>query len=705
MTAKDEAQGILQANRLVREKSPYLLQHSYNPVDWYPWGPEAFACAKETNRPIFLSIGYSTCHWCHVMERESFTNEEIARFLNTHFVCIKVDREERPDLDRLYMTYVQATTGQGGWPMTVFLTPDLLPFFGGTYFPPASRQGQQGLLDVLQEVQRLWMLHGPEVLQSAEETLRLLRIATTEADTAHAQPLSPQVLHAACARLKNAYDPQYGGFGRAPKFPQPSRLLFLLRQGITTEDHEALQMVFHTCQRMAAGGIHDQLGGGFSRYATDRQWLVPHFEKMLYDNALLAQVYLEASQAGGPAAFSGVARDILDYVRRDMTGPDGEFYSAEDADSEGHEGRFYCWTRKELAAILTPEELDVATHYFGVTPQGNFVDVSDPSPLPGQNVLSIHDPALPYSEKNILADARGKMTNARALRPRPHRDDKVLASWNGLMLDAMAQAYSVLGEPAYLEAARRNLAFLHGRLWDPDTCTLCHRWRDGERDAVQLLNAYACVLSGAVQLYEALLDPQILSFAIELADAMITRFHDAEHGGFWQTPLDTTDLILRTKEESDGAEPSGSAVAILALLRMAVITGHNDYERIAARAIRIHTERLQHNPETLPHLLLGTALWLASPTRVTIAGDVASPAGRALIRAAHADYHPFRIVAGTAGPVDSFARGLPAVNGEPTAYVCIGTVCRPPTCDSTKLRRLLATMPSQAADYVYLASA
>ena len=678
-------------NRLAGEKSPYLLQHQHNPVDWYPWGPEAFAQARETNRPIFLSIGYSTCHWCHVMERESFENETIAAFLNAHFVSIKVDREERPDLDRLYMTYVQATTGQGGWPMTVFLTPNLRPFFGGTYFPPEDRHGLPGLANVLEQVQRLWEMRGEDVLQSADETLRRLRAAMDMPGAAHAAELSPRVLPDACARLKAAYDPRAGGFGRAPKFPQPSRLLFLLRHGMATGDREAVQMVFHTCMCMAAGGIHDQLGGGFARYATDTQWLVPHFEKMLYDNALLAQLYVEAFQAGGPPGFAAVARGILDYVRRDMTGPDGEFYSAEDADSEGREGRFYCWTRDELAALLTYEEFDVATRYFGVTRAGNFVDHSDPAPLPGQNVLSI---VHPDANAALLTSAREKMLAARTLRPRPHRDDKVLASWNGLMLGALACAHAALGDPAHLEAARRNLDFLRSRLWDPNARTLHHRWRDGARDDVQLLGAYACVLSGTVALYETALDPQVLAFGIELADAMIARFHDPVNGGFWQSPLDCPDLILRTKEESDGAEPSGNAMAVLALLRLAVIAGRDDYGQAAERAIRFHAQRLQESPEALPHLLLGASQWLATPTRVVVAGDPASPAGRKLLRAAQADYRPSLAVLGTASPVDAFARTLPATNGKPTAYVCVGTTCQPPTQDAAELRRLLATAPA-----------
>ncbi|MDW8310432.1 MAG: thioredoxin domain-containing protein, partial [Verrucomicrobiales bacterium] len=510
------------ANRLAREKSPYLLQHAHNPVDWYPWGEEAFARARRENKPIFLSIGYSTCHWCHVMERESFENEAIARLLNEHFVSIKVDREERPDVDKIYMTFVQATTGSGGWPLNVFLTPDLKPFYGGTYFPPDNRYGRASFPQVLEHIARLWQERRQEIVASAQELSDRLQ-AALGGPTPGPLLLTPDILRAAGRLFKAAYDPQHGGFGGAPKFPQPSVPAFLLRYARRFRDEEAVQMVLHTCERMAAGGIHDQLGGGFARYAVDAQWLVPHFEKMLYDNAQLAQLYLDAFLASGREQFAAIARDTLDYVLRDMTHPDGGFYSAEDADSEGHEGKFYCWTRAELQQLLSPEEFAVATRYFGVTEQGNFLDHSHPNPLPGQNVLSVADPNLDQRERTLLDAAKQKMFAARTRRVRPQRDEKILASWNGLMLGAFARAGAILGEPRYRDAAERNLTFLRANLWDAATRTLHHRWRDGECDTAQLLEDYACVLDGALHLYEATLQPAHLEFAIAVAETMLER--------------------------------------------------------------------------------------------------------------------------------------------------------------------------------------
>ena len=606
-------------NRLAREKSPYLLQHAHNPVDWFAWNDEAFARARLEHKPIFLSIGYSTCHWCHVMERESFEDERVGKFLKDHFVSIKVDREERPDVDKIYMTFVQATTGGGGWPMNVFLTPELKPFFGGTYFPPDARYGRPSFLELLQQISRLWLERKGEIAASADEIHARLEAAT--ADPAETNLLlTEEILKNAAAAFKSNYDPVHGGFGGAPKFPQPSLPSFLLLCAGRFHDGEAAQMVLHTCERMAAGGIHDQLGGGFARYAVDAGWLVPHFEKMLYDNAQLAQLYLDAHLVSGGRVtrtpdsggeknlglvppketdYAAVARDILDYVLRDMTHPGGGFYSAEDADSEGHEGKFYCWTKNELSNLLTVDEFNVAVKCFGITEAGNFTDHSHPQPLSGQNVLSVVNPigrkgvspshissgiirdactaSLP-DDLELLASARTKMLAARAKRVRPHLDDKILASWNGLMLGAFARAGAVLGEEKYLAAAEKNLRFIQEKLWvsGPERRlqaaeltgksgaklpaeagvpgVLFHRWRDGERDSVQLLEGYTFLLSGVIELYEATLEPKHLDFAVELADAMIAGFYDAENGGFWQSANNAKDLILRMKDDYDGAE-------------------------------------------------------------------------------------------------------------------------------------------------------
>ena len=675
-------------NRLAREKSPYLLQHQHNPVDWYAWGEEAFAKARRENRPIFLSIGYSTCHWCHVMERESFESPAVAAFLNEHFVSIKVDREERPDVDKIYMTFVQATSGQGGWPLNVFLTPELKPFYGGTYFPPDDRYGRSGFLQVLHEIQQVWETRRAEVANSAADIHARLEQLSVSHERSSGLVLTAAAMRDAGALFKNSYDAQHGGFGGAPKFPQPSQPQFLLRYAKRFDDEDAIRMVLHTCDCMAAGGIHDQLGGGFARYSVDAEWLVPHFEKMLYDNAQLAQLYLDAFLVRGDARYAEVARDILDYVLRDMTHPDGGFYSAEDADSEGHEGKFYCWIRVELAKLLTSEEFKVAARYFGITEKGNFLDHSHPEPLSNQNVLSIADPQLTGPEMALLASAKGKMLAARSKRVRPLRDDKVLVSWNGLMLGAMARASAVLGDEAYRAAAEKNLTFLKASLWDAKTQTLWHRWRDGERDNVQLLEGYAFLLAGTIDLYEATLGGEHLDFAIALAESMVARFYDAENGGFWQSAPGAKDLILRVKEDYDGAEPSGNSVAILALLKLGRITDRKEFTDAAEKSLRLFANRLQQVPQAVPCLLQALDFSLEETCRAVVAGDPASPEARALLRAIHSVYQPNKVVLGNTGPVEPFAKTLPA-SGGPVVYLCTGASCQPPTRALARIAELL----------------
>ena len=733
-------------NRLAREKSPYLLQHAHNPVDWFGWGDEAFEKARVESRPIFLSIGYSTCHWCHVMERESFEDEKIAAFLNPHFVSIKVDREERPDVDKIYMTFVQATTGSGGWPLNVFLTPELKPFFGGTYFPPDNRSGRPGFLQLLRQIHQVWQTRRGEIAGSADEIHARLEAASTNANAGDLLP-THEALKNAGDSFKRMFDPRHGGFGGAPKFPQPGMPSLLLRCARRFHDDEAARMVLHTCDRMAAGGIHDQLGGGFARYSVDAEWLVPHFEKMLYDNAQLAQLYLDAhlvaenkrsdgvvekwndEKTNTPALqhsntpFADIARDILNYVLRDMTHPDGGFYSAEDADSEGHEGKFYCWTRAELEKLLAPDEFKAAVRYFGITEPGNFTDHSHPHPLPNQNVLSVVEPlpgrdALPRvpvpqsgigpTDVELLVSAKRKMFDARSQRVRPHLDDKILASWNGLMLGAMARAYAVLGDEKYRAAAEKNLAFIQEKLWEAGSesrlqaagpakagtpnkesgGTLYHRWRDGERDSVQLLEAYAFLLSGVIDLYEATLEPGHLDFAIALAEAMVAKFYDAENGGFWQSAGGAKDLILRVKDDYDGAEPSGNSVATLVLLKLAAITGREDFKKPAEATLRLFAHRLQNFPQAMPFMLHALDFQLEEPRRVVIAGDSTFPKARELLRAAHSVYQPNKVVLGNAGAVEEFARTLPAKNG-PGVYLCTGNSCQPPTQDAAKVRELL----------------
>jgi uncharacterized protein YyaL (SSP411 family) len=685
---------VMHTNRLVREKSPYLLQHAHNPVDWFAWNDEAFAKARAENKPIFLSIGYSTCHWCHVMERESFEKETIGKFLNEHFVSIKVDREERPDVDKIYMTFVQSTTGGGGWPMSVFLTPELKPFFGGTYFPPDARHGRPSFLQLLEQIAGLWRERKTEIVASAEELHARLELITSR-DVKENSALTPQILQRALENFKEAYDAANGGFGGAPKFPQPSIPSFVLRAAKRFGDGDAIKTVLHTCDRMNAGGIHDQLGGGFARYAVDAEWLVPHFEKMLYDNAQLAQLYLDAHLVSKPEIgnrkpeiYADTVRDILDYVLRDMTHLAGGFFSAEDADSEGHEGKFYCWTKDELSKILTVEEFNVAAKYFGITAEGNFVDHSHPTPLAGQNVLSIVEPKISAGDETLLASAKNKMLAVRAKRIRPRLDDKILASWNGLMLGAFARASANLDDDKYRAAAEKNLSFARENLWDEKSKSLFHRWRDGERDNVQLLEGYAFQLSGVIELYEATLEPAHLDFAIALADAMLAKFYDAANGGFWQSLGDAGDLILRVKDDYDGAEPSGNSVATLALLKLAAITGRDNFKSAAEATLQLFAHRLQTQPAALAFMLHALDFSLQEPKRVVVAGKNDSKKFQELLRAAHSVYQPNKIILGNAGAVEEFAKTLPAKDGV-VVYVCTGNMCQPPTGDLAALKDLL----------------
>ncbi|MCL4180403.1 MAG: thioredoxin domain-containing protein [Verrucomicrobia bacterium] len=681
------------ANRLAHEPSPYLRQHQHNPVNWYPWGEEAFAAARGESKPIFLSIGYSTCHWCHVMERESFEDPATAEILNAGFVSIKVDREERPDVDKIYMSFVQATSGQGGWPLNVFLTPELKPFYGGTYFPPDQRHGRPAFRQILQQIASLWQTRKSELEQSAHNLHAQLERFADRGTTSGSIQFAPS-LHQAAQKFKAEFDPRHGGFGGAPKFPRPSQPLFLLTYHARFGDPEALRMVIDTCHAMDAGGIHDHLGGGFARYSVDAGWRVPHFEKMLYDNAQLAQLYLEAYLADGDARLAHTVHDILGYVLRDMTHAEGGFFSAEDADSEGHEGKFYCWTRSELAALLSPEELALATRAFGITEAGNFVDHSHPQPLLHQNVLSMADPHLSEGDRALLASIKARLLRTRHQRVRPQRDDKILTSWNGLMLGAFARAYAVLGDSRYRVAAERNARFLHTHLWDPQTRTLYHRWHDGERDSVQLLNAYAFLLSGLLDLYEATLDASHLEWAQSIADAMIQRFHDPASGGFWQSP-DSPDLILRCKEDYDGAEPSGNSVAALALLKLSAITGRAELRRVAEQTLLWSAPRLEQLPQAVPCMLMALAFAMEEPYRAVVVGDPSQPETRDLLAACQRVHQPHKVTLGQSGPVEPFARSLPA-GPSPRVYLCSGNACQPPVTRPEEVRQAITSGKSMA---------
>jgi uncharacterized protein len=679
------------ANRLADETSPYLLQHKDNPVDWYPWGEEALGRAREEDRPILLSVGYSACHWCHVMERESFEDEATARMMNEHFVNIKVDREERPDIDSIYMSAVQALTRGGGWPMTVFLTPDGAPFYGGTYFPPVPRGGLPSFQQVLLSLADAYENRRDEVLKSAESVREYLRAATGAAIPKSA--VGPELLEGAARSLLSELDRRFGGFGGAPKFPQTMNLEVLLRQHHRTGDGDALSGVEITLRAMANGGIYDQLGGGFARYSVDQYWLVPHFEKMLYDNALLSRLYLEAYQATGDAFYRRIAEETLDYVVRDMTSPEGGFYSAEDADSEGEEGKFYVWTPAEIRAVLDPDEADLAARYWDVTERGNFE---------GKSILYVPRPPeaiasefglTPEELWERMEEIRTRLFAAREVRVRPGRDEKALAAWNGMMLRSFAFAARVLDREDYREVAERNAAFLLEKLRSGGR--LRRSYKDGQARFNGYLEDYAMVADGLVALYEATFETRWLSEAESLCDAVLELFWDEERRSFYDTPADHEELVTRPRDVYDSAAPSGNSVATDVLLRLALLLDREDY-RARAEAI---LEELSGGMEKLPggfgRLLAALDFYLSRPREVVVIGDPASPDTQALVDTVYARYLPNKVVAGRA-PEDDEPAGLvplladrPTRDGNATAYVCEGYACKTPTTDAQELAEQL----------------
>lgn len=635
MTAIDHTH----TNRLAREKSPYLLQHAHNPVDWYPWGAEAFEKARREEKPIFLSVGYSTCHWCHVMEHESFENEVIASILNAHFVAIKVDREERPDIDRVYMTYVQATTGAGGWPMSVWLTPDLNPFVGGTYYPPEDRWGRPGFQNVLLQIAAAWRKDRKAIIMAANDVTRQLRQTTAgPAEAGAAQATS--LLDTGYQQIKASYDPRHGGFGGAPKFPRPVTLNFLLRHYARTGTAEALDMSLFTLRKMADGGIHDQLGGGFHRYSVDEVWLVPHFEKMLYDQAQLACSYVEAWQITHEPFYADVARDTLEYVRRDLTGPDGQFYSAEDADSPRPgpaailaEGAFYVWEQADIVAALGEATAAVFNYHYGVEPGGNVTN--DPQDeFRHQNILAVRHPLAETGRKfgqsadavrDLLAAARLKMLELRSRRPRPRLDDKTLTAWNGLMISAFARAAPLLDEPRYLAAAQRAAGFVETRLFDPHRGRLLRRHCQGETAIDGFADDYAYFIQGLLDLYETSLDVKWLKWALNLQKQQDALFWDKNTGGYFSTTGTDPSILLRLKDDDDGAEPSPNAVAAMNLLRQAQLTGNQDLSGQAETIFAASDRRLQQAPSAMPQMLVAVAFHLAPPRQIVIDGKAAAP--------------------------------------------------------------------------------
>ena len=687
-------------NRLIGEKSPYLLQHAHNPVDWRPWGPDAFEEARRRERPIFLSIGYSTCHWCHVMERESFENESIAAILNENFVCIKVDREERPDVDRIYMTYVQATTGGGGWPMSVWLTPDLKPFVGGTYFPPQDRYGRPGFATALTRIAEAWNRDRARIVASSENVLEQLR-NETQATQAGGPAVSKDTLDSGFQAFRRMFDPRRGGFGSAPKFPRPSTHNFLLRYYARTGNREALDMVVETLRAMAAGGMNDQLGGGFHRYSVDASWFVPHFEKMLYDQAQLAISYLEAFQITGEPALAASARAIFDYVLRDMLDGEGGFYSAEDADSvidpahprEKGEGAFYVWTRAEIESLLGRPAAEYFCHHFGVAPDGNVRE--DPqAEFTGKNILfaahTEEDTADRFGQEaramaESLAESKRKLLAARSRRIRPHLDDKVLTAWNGLMISAFAKGGAILAEPRYAQAARRAADFVLARLYDPAAGTLLRRYRQQDAAIPGFLDDYAFFAQGLLDLYEAGFESRDRETAIRLTEQQLELFEDKAEGGFFSTAAGDASLVMRMKDDYDGAEPSGNSVTALNLLRLAEATGREDFRDAARRLLRAFAHKAGAQAVAMPQMLAAYEFSLSTPKQIVLAEGAGLDA---LLRVLHARFLPNMIVLAAADAPD---RAMSATGGAATAYVCENFTCRLPTSDPETFARLLQT--------------
>ncbi len=685
-------------NRLIHEKSPYLLQHAYNPVDWRAWNEEAFAIARSENKPIFLSIGYSTCHWCHVMEHESFENEDVARLMNATFVSIKVDREERPDVDNIYMTVCQMLTGHGGWPLTVILTPDKKPFFAGTYIPRETSYGRVGMLDFIPRIQEIWTGRRDEVDRSATEIADALRAAAP--DQAGQDP-DARLLDAAFQQFRERFDPNAGGFGQQPKFPTPHNLIFLVRYWHRTGQVEALEMAQKTLREMRRGGIFDHIGKGFHRYATDAHWFLPHFEKMLYDQALLVMAALETYRASAAPEFAATAREILSYVSRDLMSPDGVFYSAEDADSEGVEGKFYVWTAEETREVLGAADAERFMRVHGFMDDGNFFEEATRQKT-GENIVflpydletSAANLGLSVAElSSFLEQAHAKLFAVRAGRVRPHLDDKVLIDWNGLMISAFARAARALEDAEYARIAGTAAAFLLAKMRRADG-RLLHRYRDGDAAIDGLLDDYAFFCQGLLDLYETTFDFAWLEQAIDLAQISLRHFWDAANGGFFFTPDDGEDLIVRRKEVYDGAVPSGNSVAVLNFVRIARMTGDAAWEDRARQIGRAFAKTLESMPSAHAQFLTGLDFALGPSLEIVVAGEAEAEDTKALLAVAARTYVPRSVTLLRTGDsrlrlLAPFTAHQGPVNGQAAAYVCRNFACEAPVTDPAKMIELL----------------
>ena len=682
-------------NRLSNETSPYLLQHAHNPVDWYSWGEEALARAKREDKPILLSIGYSACHWCHVMERESFENEGIAAIMNQHFVNIKVDREERPDLDEIYMNAVQIMTRQGGWPMTMFLTPELQPFYGGTYFPPDDRYGRPGFANVLQAVAAAYRDRRGDVSKQADEIVEHLTQMSSVSD--HGHDLTTDLLDGAFRHYRSTFDSQYGGFGNAPKFPPSMGLPFLLRYWLRTENPNALEMAELTLEKMARGGMYDQLGGGFHRYSTDAVWLVPHFEKMLYDNAQLVVAYLEAYQATKKPLYCEVAKETLDYVLREMYDAEkGGFYSAQDADSEGVEGKFFVWSLDEVDRILGRENAEIFCEYYDITESGNFE---------GENILHVQTPLDIFAKKlrrdeaeleAILLKEKQKLFEVREGRIKPGLDDKILTSWNGIMIRGMAVGYQLLNDQRYLEAAEKSADFILSELSQANGLLL-RTYRAGKSHLNAYLEDYSYLSAGLVALYEASFNPRWLQEAERLTEIMIEQFWDDSSSGFFFTGKAHESLIVQSKSAYDSATPSGTAMAVHSLLRLAKHLDRPDFREKAVQALGLYYHQMENAPSGSGQLLCELEFLLSTPKELAVVGEKNADDTKVVLQEIHGRFLPNKILA-LLDPSDNqssadasmpLTTGKKQIDGKATVYVCENYACQVPTTDVVELGTLL----------------
>jgi uncharacterized protein YyaL (SSP411 family) len=688
-------------NRLINEKSLYLLQHANNPVDWHPWGEEAFEKARILDKPVFLSVGYSTCHWCHVMAHESFEDLDVARLMNDAFVSVKVDREERPDIDSTYMTAAQLMTGSGGWPLTIIMTPDKKPFFAATYIPKESRQGRVGIMDLIPRVTQIWKTQRENVISTSEKLTSQLKLASLPTS---GNALDAGVLDEAFRQLSERFDPVSGGFSGRPKFPTPHNLLFLLRHWKRTGDEKALAMVELTLQKMRLGGIFDHLGFGFHRYSTDEKWLVPHFEKMLYDQALLAIAFAEAYNATKKEEYKETAGEILTYVMRDLRSSEGGFFSAEDADSEGVEGKFYLWTVDEIRGLLPRGEAESFTRVFNVELDGNYFDEATKRRT-GKNILYLTKPLseisveldISLSDLKIrLETSRKTLLKEREKRVRPGRDEKILCDWNGLMIAAFAISGRVFDDEGFVDAAKKAADFMLGAMVEPNG-RLLHRFKDGEAEINGFLEDYAFLVWGLLELYEATFVPEYLSHAIALTELMIEYFWDEKDGGFYHTPDDGEKLLLRKKEVYDGAIPSGNSAAMLNLLRLSRVTGNSDFEVKAEAIGKAFSKTVLQYPAGYTHLMSAADFMVGESHEIVIVGDPDTPDTKAMIKALISEFIPNKVVIFKAageekseiGKIAEFTKEHTAIDGKATAYVCSNFSCKKPVTDPEEMLRLL----------------